>query len=358
MPAKLQSIHAVNYAPTKPKRAYFAGRSNDSRKTGKVESYFYRSEDGGLTWKQTSGFPLTTGLSIAVSATNPDNVVVRGDKNVVSTDGGNSWQSVSGLGTLDNHNWVWCKTLVADPVDGSVFYAYHKKAFYRSTNGGKSFSKVSAAPHDAPLKRKGHKLVATPGIKGHLWMNFQDKGLYRSTDGGESWSEVPGFQGTESENGAMVVDVGVPPEGNSYPGAVFVGGLYNGEPGVWLSLDEAKTWKRINPDNQFFCFAANCEASNYKFGMVVIGGQGAGGWYLKAPDRNDYPVGIRNAYRPAAAGKSLVPANSNAWGVYNLRGQRVTGLRAAESGMRRGTSGASIYIQHNNGKARKASRVK
>jgi hypothetical protein len=156
----------------------------------------------------------------------------------------------------------------------------------------------------------------------------------------------------------MVVDVGVPPEGNSYPGAVFVVGLYNGEPGVWLSLDEAKTWKRINPDNQFFCFAANCEASNYKFGMVVIGGQGAGGWYLKAPDRNDYPVGIRNAYRPAAAGKSLVPANSNAWGVYNLRGQRVTGLRAAESGMRRGTSGASIYIQHNNGKARKASRVK
>ncbi len=73
---------------------------------------------------------------------------------------------------------------MADPVEGSTFYAYDKGTFFKSTNGGKSFSKVSPAPHTALLHKGGHKLVATPGLSGHLWMNFQGDGLYRSTNGG------------------------------------------------------------------------------------------------------------------------------------------------------------------------------
>lgn len=338
---KLQSIHSVNFCWSQPTRVYFAGRDNDDRVTGTIARYCYRSDDGGITWSET-GYPGSANpLSLEVSATDPDNLVIFGGGNPsVSFDGGSTWQSCIGLSDVStDHNWLWVKFLVADPVDGGIFYAYEEGGIVkRSIDGGRSWSPVNAALPDVSIHHGGKKLVATPHVKGHLWMNFHEKGLWRSIDGGRSWSEVPGFT---NEAGARVVDVGVSPDGNEYPGAVFVVGRYNGMDGLWVSLDAAATWNRVTADGVYLDFANNLEASNYEYGLVLVGGAGRGAWYLKMDGASD------NVSRNHQNGPSRPEHVVGSWNLYDARGrllQSDADLRNPYLSVRRGRAdGLTVY---------------
>jgi photosystem II stability/assembly factor-like uncharacterized protein len=338
---KLQSVHGIGFCWAQPTRLYFVGRDNDDRVTGNIARYCYRSDDGGQTWEET-GYPGGVYPQfVAVSSTDPDNLVVQGDSYAVSFDGGKSWQSCSGIsGTGGSHNWLWVKWVTADPVDGSTFYAYEEKGVVkRSTNGGKNFTTVSSNLPQLSIHRGGKKLSATPGKKGHLWLNCHEEGLWHSSDGGESWSEIPGFT---NDVGAIMADVGVAPEGNAYPGAVFVIGQYNGEGGLWVSLDEGSTWDRISADNVFLSYALTFEASNYEYGLVMCGGNGEGAWYLMKDDGTGVLPGAARAQQPRQS-------KVGTWTLYNARGQAVTtGAGAAR------TKAAGLYFSKElqEGKAR------
>jgi photosystem II stability/assembly factor-like uncharacterized protein len=70
--------------------------------------------DGGLTWKQFASFPpKTMPMRVAVSATNPNLFVVTTSSGqpLRTTDGGVSWQSVSGLPDGFQGVWNWTQSL-------------------------------------------------------------------------------------------------------------------------------------------------------------------------------------------------------------------------------------------------------
>jgi photosystem II stability/assembly factor-like uncharacterized protein len=100
--------------------------------------------------------------SLAVDPTDPDKVVVGGhDGGAISTDGGKTWRQASG--------------------------------FYRSEDGGKSFSQDNSGLPGTDV----HGLGMDPQNPDTLYAYIVDEGIYRSTDAGESWELV------SSEAGVM-----------------------------------------------------------------------------------------------------------------------------------------------------------
>lgn len=226
------------------------------------------STDGGNTWQSFPTQPGPTpndpypywgeGGNIAVGA--PGNVVVVPSNGTVAnqeayytTDGGNTWDQVTGLptGLIQNRNFRR-HILAADGATAGTFYTfdYNTEDVYRSTDGGANWSVVGNT--GAWWTDWNAKLRRVPGQAGDLFMaaGHQSAGggggnpydgnnpLYRSNDGGVTWADVPDM--TEVYD----VGFGAAADGQSYP-SIYVIGFYNHEFGIWRSADNATTWQQI-----------------------------------------------------------------------------------------------------------------
>lgn len=305
-----QSVHAIAYCRSRPTVMYMTGRGNytQGKDRDRPSGYYamWRSNDAGRTWLRLpsrpgqsppSPFPVAgdesefdvNPLELAVSSRDPENVVVVGQNPMASLDGGATWEPCEGLSDIAlGHNWVWTRTLAADPVEGGVFYAYHanddpkRGEVFRSEDGGLSWRIVNSELPWGRLYIDAVCLQPAPHRAGDLWLNLQDGGLWHSIDGGRSWDAVGGFSDADGGS-ARVMDLGVPPMGNPYGAAVFVLGRYEGEDGLWVSVDEGATWRNVAPPDKVFANGKVLEASNLSFGRVYLGTTGSGMRYLEAP---------------------------------------------------------------------------
>ena len=129
------------------------------------------SRDGGRTW---AAFPSwdakILAARIAVSATDPDNMVVLRvgpGPALVTRDGGHSWQNVAGLPDgLIPGVWNWQTPLAADGAQAGVFYVYH---------GGTGLQERGRRARPSPssasgLPGGGQALVTVPGQAGDVWL--------------------------------------------------------------------------------------------------------------------------------------------------------------------------------------------
>jgi hypothetical protein len=105
----------------------------------------------------------------------------------------------------------------------------------------------------------------TPGVEGHVWVTgFAYDGinggyLARSTDGGKTFlnvdpAEAPAF--TQKIQHCEALGFGKAAPGASYP-AIYMYGTIAGALGLYQSLDEAKTWTRIDDAKHRFGALAN-----------------------------------------------------------------------------------------------------
>ena len=119
------------------------------------DSGFYRTTDGGDTWVDISDHPgLPKGvkgrIGLAVSPARPSRVwaIIEAEKDqngVYRTDdGGATWQRVSSQGVLSLRPWYY-HHIFADTKDPETVYVLNT-SFYKSTDGGKTFSEIST-PH-------------------------------------------------------------------------------------------------------------------------------------------------------------------------------------------------------------------
>ncbi|MDQ8209247.1 hypothetical protein QEH52_17100 [Coraliomargarita sp. SDUM461003] len=237
------------------------------------------------------------GGRVAVSATNPDNIVWMGIKNgsnntpmYYSTDRGVTWAAASGgpnsniTGIFTNGSSVAPsgQPLVADRSNG-YFYAAtfggSSHQIYRSTNGGKNWSQVSTVANGGSHNMRTPQLVAAPASPtyptgGDVWLcddgtyhiPHKGGGLWRSTDSGTSWSSIPGV-GKVSQ-----VSFGQAASGTGY--TVFINGEKDGVKGVYRSDDYGATWEQLADPTIKDITALAGDRQNY--GKVYIGTAGRG----------------------------------------------------------------------------------
>jgi hypothetical protein len=226
------------------------------------------SDDGGRTWNvfDSIGVPKISGDAsenhpnalrygnIAVSSTNVDRMVWipgTGAEAYYTDNRGDSWNKVSGLpGGLIGSYFHHAKLLVADPVDGSTFYAWRTSGngdIYRSTDFGETWSKINDNPPGGFQSNFVHgRMKAMPDKQGHLWIadvdqinNRTNGGLHRSNDGGVTWDRVGPF------DQALNVGFGKAAPGSNFA-TVFGYGFVDGKAEIHRSIDNGQTWDKID----------------------------------------------------------------------------------------------------------------
>jgi photosystem II stability/assembly factor-like uncharacterized protein len=155
--------------------------------SGSRQGGFYKSSDGGETWKNVrAGLPgeLIGKGNLAVTAAKPDRVyalveALPGGGFYRSDDFGESWQQVSSVAGMIQRPFYYT-TLGADPTDANTVYG-GAEGFYKSTDGGVTWTTLRT-PHG-----DNHDIWVSPN-DGRVMVQANDGGANVSTDGGRTWS--------------------------------------------------------------------------------------------------------------------------------------------------------------------------
>jgi len=254
------------------------------------------SLDAGRTWKPTptSPTPASRAGSIAVSA--DGSVWVWSPERepaYFTQDQGANWTAVQGLPTGVR--------IVADSVDPKLFYGVSLKdsILYRSTDAAATFTSEhfalpSAEPSGtvqlpAPSGRGDNRggqdrIYATPGRTGDLWLAAFD-GLFHSVPPRQKATpaqQAPGADATFTRLSGVeeihAFGFGKAAPGKSYP-ALYLVGTVHGQRGIFRSIDQARTWTRINDDQHQWGLVLQISGDPRIYGRVYVGTHGRGVFY-------------------------------------------------------------------------------
>jgi len=293
-----QAVGALALAPSNDSIVYMG--SGEGALSG--DSYygdgFYRSTDGGLTWKHVS--TLFTGQAVTDIVVDPANAqhvyasTVRGRGGnhrttkpsdqpygvYESTDGGATWTLRKGT-TNELHG---ATALVMDPQNPSVLFAsFWGDAIYKTTDGGHTWATAMTGLPAGNFVEGGTSFslgISHPAgdanatlYTGFDWFDLSDvyhtAHVFKSTDGGASWAQTGNGTGTNSVvnycGTQCFYDNEVRPDPTN-PNVVYALGSYgyNNSPqsgGVYRSTDGGATWKNLgydlHPDFHAFAYQAN-----------------------------------------------------------------------------------------------------
>jgi photosystem II stability/assembly factor-like uncharacterized protein len=241
---------------------------------------FYAGTVGGGVWKSTDGAewenisdgklpgPSASIGAIAVAPSNPNilyvgtgeadirNTVIPGDGVFKSTDAGKTWQYA---GLRDTHS---ISAILVDPKDpnvvyvaslGHVFAPDPNRGVFKSTDGGKSWTKILFVDNDTGAIC----LVMDPGNPGSMYAAMWEairrpwglssggpgSGIYKTTDGGAHWTNISRNSGLPS---GVLGRIGLSIAA-SKPEIVYAI-IQAKDGGVFRSDDAGATWKRVNEE--------------------------------------------------------------------------------------------------------------
>ncbi|HEV2175108.1 MAG TPA: hypothetical protein VGR71_16160, partial [Nitrospira sp.] len=158
--------------------------------SGGPDSGFYKSTDGGDTWKEITRNPgLPKGvlgrIGIAVSPARSGSlwVIVEAEDGGIfdSNDGGNTWTKVNDRREIKQRAWYYSR-IFADPKSADTLYALNT-SFYRSDDGGRTFQTIRTGHGD------NHDLWIAAGDPNRM-IESNDGGAQVSFDGGRSFSTL------------------------------------------------------------------------------------------------------------------------------------------------------------------------
>ena len=193
-------VNEVIYDPRNPDIMYASSWQRARRVWtflgGGPESALYKSTDGGETWfKSQSGFPGGDlgRIGIAISPANPDYIYAileaYGGKGGFyrSTNRGASWQKMSDFSTSSNYY----QEIICDPFDVDRVYAMNTFAMV-TNDGGKTFKPLGERNKHVD----NHCMWIDPGNKHHYLMGC-DGGIYESWDMAATWHYKPNLPITQ-----------------------------------------------------------------------------------------------------------------------------------------------------------------
>jgi xyloglucan-specific exo-beta-1,4-glucanase len=223
------------------------------------------STNGGTSWtapaKQPTG--VTGGGTVAVGADgtrilwSPPGASVS-----VTSSNGKTWITSTGVPAGAR--------VISDRVTPTVFYAYANGTFYRSTDGGTSFTASAATG----LPTESVRMSAVFGRAGDVWLAggiaTGAYGLWHSTDGGVTFTKLSNVEQADA------VGFGKAAAGATYP-AIYTSAKIGGVRGIFRSDDAGATWVRINDDQHQYAWTGAVVIGDPRvYGRVYIGTNGRG----------------------------------------------------------------------------------
>jgi photosystem II stability/assembly factor-like uncharacterized protein len=249
------SIGCVVLDPKNPNVVWVGTGENNSQRSVGYGDGVYKSLDGGKSWKKL-GLEKSEHIGKVLIDPRDSNVVYvaaqgplwgpGGDRGLYKTiDGGKTWKKV-----LDISENTGVTDVVLDPRNPDVLLAasYQRRrhvwtlinggpesALHRSTDGGKTWTKVTAGLPTVNLGRIG--LAVAPSNPDVVYATVEAAdgkgGVFRSADGGQNWQWQNPFDVGAMYYGHVVVD---PKDDNR----IYVMNVY-----IQVSDDGGKTLRRL-----------------------------------------------------------------------------------------------------------------
>ncbi len=217
----------VALAPSDPSVVWAGTGEQNNRQSSSWGDGVYRSTDGGRAWSHL-GLDSTRAIGrILVDPTDPDVALVGALGNLWApssqrgvfrtTDGGRTWKKVLFVDTLTG-----IVDMARDGANPDVVYAaaYQRlrtpwgfngggpgSGIYRSTDGGRTWSRLEQGLPSGPMGRIGLATSAyTRGLVYAVVESATRGGIYRSTDSGEHWSRMSDMNSRPAYYSALYVD--------------------------------------------------------------------------------------------------------------------------------------------------------
>ena len=205
-----QSIGAITVDPKNPKTVWVGTGETCVRNSVSVGDGLYKTTDGGESWQKVGLRDSERIAKIVIDPADSNTVLAcatghafdsHSERGVFrTTDGGKTWEK-----TLFVNDDTGCSDLAIDPQDGRVVYAglwqFRRKpyfftsggpgsGFYKSTDGGKTWRKVTKGLPAGELGRIA--LSVSPARTSVIYATVEAKesAVYRSDDLGESWEKT------------------------------------------------------------------------------------------------------------------------------------------------------------------------
>ena len=157
---------------------------------------FFKSSDGGLTWKESKELKEEAVQSLTQSKANP-NMLLAGTVTGLfrSMDSGDSWQRVNSA-TIPK----FIDSLAIDPVDTNIIYAGTTYRPFKTTDGGATWRVINRNLHD---DSDVFAIDIDPRDASHIYASACS-GIYESFDKGESWRKAQGIPSTSRRTRAIM----------------------------------------------------------------------------------------------------------------------------------------------------------
>lgn len=205
-----------------PKTIYLGGHLGSS----KNEGGFYKSTDGGKTWRESKEMKDQSINALFQSSLNPDMIVAGTAKGVfLSTDSGNEWKKISDEKKMPG--LVEVDSLAIDPRNTDVIYAGTTYRPYKTDDGGKNWRLISTGMID---DSDVFAITLDPRNPDRI-ISSACSGIYESKNAGGNWRKIQGIPSTSRRTYDIL-------QHPSKPGYIYAGTTE----GFWMSSDDGATW--------------------------------------------------------------------------------------------------------------------
>jgi len=191
---------------------------------------FFRSTDGGATWKAAKELKNEPIYAMTQSAFDPKTLMVGGANGIwVSKNSGGDWEKMVSSTVPPN---VDC--LAIDPRNGTTIYAGTWWRAYKSTDDGKNWRLIKNGMID---DSDVFAIDLDPRNPDHI-IASACSGIYESHNAGEKWAKIQGIPSQSRRTRDIM-------QHPSMPGTVFAATTE----GFWMSTNGGKNWSLTTQRN-------------------------------------------------------------------------------------------------------------
>lgn len=184
---------------------------------------FFKTTDGGITWKEAKELRNEAIHSMTQSALDPNTITVGTTNGVwVSTDSGDSWKKIESDSMPINVG-----SMAIDPRNTKTMYAGTWWRPYKTTDGGNTWRLIkNGMIDDSDI----FAITVNPRNPDHV-IASACSGIYESFNGGERWAKIQGIPSQSRRTRDIV-------QHPSRPSTIYAGTTE----GFWMSTNGGKSW--------------------------------------------------------------------------------------------------------------------